>query len=390
MHPDSGWWDHRDWRLVSFRRAMGFEAAQGTYRPPFTLTYGHRPCVRFEAVAVPYWSIVLLTAILPAVALVRAARRAKALAAENAEHAPKAKRRARRLWAGAVGVIAILIAIRAGLHAIGQPQYPLHFAIRNGDFPVAVHLLAEGADVNATDHQGRTPLHWAAIRGRHFVEIVTAKDPDVNDGDEAGHTPLHMAATCRVPPPVEALLNAGADVKARDHRGRTPLHAAAGSATPAVIQVLLQAGAAARAKTHDGRTPLHEAVGRHYWIDTKPKDVLETLLKAGADITAATDAGWTPLHFAAYVCNREVAELLLKRGAQINATDAEGRTPLDIARHPPCSNDARCPDHPWSPEIPKRRRAMADLLTRHGGHTGEKGPQKSVPGLDSPGGNAYK
>ena len=64
---------------------------------------------------------------------------------------------------------------------------------------------------------------------------------DPNARDENGLTPLHWATTSEA---VTALLQAGADLEARDKIGGTPLHRAAElSNSPAVIKVLLDAGA---------------------------------------------------------------------------------------------------------------------------------------------------
>ena len=80
---------------------------------------------------------------------------------------------------------------------------------------------------------------------------------DPNARDKYGVTPLHRAAwKSETPAVVNALLDAGADLSARDKKyGATPLHrAAAFSKTPEVVKVLLDAGADPKARTKDGRT----------------------------------------------------------------------------------------------------------------------------------------
>ena len=73
--------------------------------------------------------------------------------------------------------------------------------------------------------------------------LMAGADPNAQDGD--GKTPLHRAAHWNENSAViAALLKAGADPNARSGSGWTPLHEVAGwNESPAVITTLLEAGA---------------------------------------------------------------------------------------------------------------------------------------------------
>ena len=84
---------------------------------------------------------------------------------------------------------------------------------------------------------------------------------DPNAGNANGWTPLHAAVAVSSQPgivaSIRALLEAGADPNARDNKtGGTTLHvAAAMSGTPDIIEVLLEAGADRNARNEAGRKP---------------------------------------------------------------------------------------------------------------------------------------
>ena len=52
-------------------------------------------------------------------------------------------------------------------------------AARNGNLALVNDLIAAGADVNAKNEDGETPLYWPAVRGdTEIVEILRAAGAD--------------------------------------------------------------------------------------------------------------------------------------------------------------------------------------------------------------------
>lgn len=55
-------------------------------------------------------------------------------------------------------------------------------------------LVKHGADVNAKNMFGVTPLHWGARRGHHrVVAVLIQKGAALNTPANDGHTPLHYS-----------------------------------------------------------------------------------------------------------------------------------------------------------------------------------------------------
>jgi ankyrin repeat protein len=92
----------------------------------------------------------------------------------------------------------------------GEPS-DFHKAAGAGNIEAVKQHLAAGADVNAIDRRGRTPLHQADVRKKR----------------SGGWTPLHYAAYGGHKEIAELLIAEGADVNAKNDDGVTPLHEAA-------------------------------------------------------------------------------------------------------------------------------------------------------------------
>ena len=104
---------------------------------------------------------------------------------------------------------------------------PLHSAANFVKFEVVQKLIEYGADVDARDRNGWTPLGWAS-GGHHFKDgsvhrLLLAHGADVNARAVDGFTPLHRASEYGAPEVVRLLLEHGADVEAISVDGRTAL-----------------------------------------------------------------------------------------------------------------------------------------------------------------------
>ncbi len=163
------------------------------------------------------------------------------------------------------------------------------------------------------------------------IQAAISNGADVNASDKYGLTPLMIAARFNtIPEVITTLLRAGAVIEARGSDGSTPLMYAAGkNQNPEVITALLKAGADIGARDANGTTPLLAAA-----LSNPNPMVITTLLKAGADIGARNRDGSTVLMAAAgFNQNPEVVLTLLKAGADGKAKSKEGKTAFDYAQY---------------------------------------------------------
>jgi ankyrin repeat protein len=213
----------------------------------------------------------------------------------------------------------ILITTIAAVLLVGCGTTPKDIweAAEQGDIKAAQQYLDGGADVNAKDGNGRTPLHW--VETKEVAELLIAEGADVHAKDEWGFTPLREAAANGHKEIVELLISKGADVNAIADNGATPLDGAIFMKRTEIVELLITNGADVNATSDVGITPLHYAVGEGH------KEIVELLIANGADVNAK-ETGATPLDGAIFLKRTETADLLRKHGGKTSAElEAEGK-----------------------------------------------------------------
>jgi ankyrin repeat protein len=231
-------------------------------------------------------------------------------------------------------------------------------AAMRGDREAVRAAIARKADVNATQVDGTTALHWAAERDDvAMADLLIKAGARAASRTREGVTPLQLAAINGSASMLDRLLKAGADANTPlTTAGDTALMMAARTGKTEALRVLVEAGGNVNAKeTWGGTTALMWAVSEGH------AEAAKLLIDSGADVNArsnyvaaangrgfegrtplanrATDArpeefasGWlTPLMLAAREGNVELARLLVEARADIDAGTGDGKTALSLA-----------------------------------------------------------
>ncbi len=186
-------------------------------------------------------------------------------------------------------------------------------AVQNGD-QETVRSLLQQADVNASQADGATALHWAAHRDDlETAGLLLRAGADASAANDYGVTPLSLACTNRSAAMAGKLLEAGANPSAAQLTGETVLMTCARTGSADAVKLLLAGGADVNAKeSKKGQTALMWAVaGSH-------SGIARALIEHGADVRTPSQGGFTPLLFAARGGDLESARILLEAGADVN------------------------------------------------------------------------
>lgn len=248
------------------------------------------------------------------------------------------------------GIISILLNHGADVDAQDNGgSTPLHIVISDarpldgkGDTEQAVGVLLEhGADINLRNHEGQTALHQASRHDDtgYIMHLLLKHGPDVNALDNNGSTPLHLAISYAhhwiveqaIEGAVGLFLEHGANINLRNGQGQTALHKASLLGYPDIIHLMLNHGAEVDAQDNDGLTPLHLIISKVSMDSEASKDSEDSEeYETFKDFEASEDSE-TSKAFVDSESLREVIKLLLEHGASVHRENNRGETPLQVA-----------------------------------------------------------
>ena len=296
----------------------------------------------------------------------------------------------------------VLLAAGANVNdATAEDGSALVVAAASGHEPLAQFLLENGADPNATDALGITPLHWALQEG--LQAIVAGR---TGPTDRFWHR-------ANMPGLIRSLLAHGADPNAEIRKefhpysdplfahnqgnylpqisivGATPFLLAVASGDTGSMRTLVEGRADPLLATIDGTTPLMVAAGlgrepvmRTEEMWEKFREAAQIALQLGGNVHAVGGGERTALHGAALMGDPEMIKFLMEQGADIEAKDKYGQTPLTIALGDPggfvfrSRGDGRYDDRF---RRPKENSKLAELLLELGA-TAYTGPIRDRSG----------
>ncbi|KAH7115105.1 ankyrin repeat-containing domain protein [Dendryphion nanum] len=242
-------------------------------------------------------------------------------------------------------IITLLVKEGADVNATNDMgETPLHRSVKKGnDYESTRRLLLNGADASRQDHSGRTAFHY------YYNEVIdqalrwNTEDIDPYLQDDDGMTIMHWASHTSKSS-VQGIINNASGLldelnhpigrmsplNMKDSLGRSLLHFAVGRSNIELAEYLQNQPQfqAMSIPDHSGFTLLH------YAVRSRRLELIDFCVKHKSDLHAVDVAGQTALHHAAKCNHLAAVKRLLDLGAtsQLKIRDLEGRTPLHIAR----------------------------------------------------------
>lgn len=220
-----------------------------------------------------------------------------------------------------------------------EKQSPLHMAVLSEDLNVIYALLAQGANPNEMDLEGKTTLHLAAEKGNsRIASLLVQRGAEIKVKDKQGRTPLHYAALSGDSATVQYILSRGAELEAKDNAGLTSLGMASLNARLDIVLLLAYRGAALSedllVRIKDYQNP-GSPQKSNLPLDINPgiiKPIIPhyVILEEGGVAPGKVIYEFPLLDYALLNGNQELSYLIINQGFISKKKSPNGQTPLHL------------------------------------------------------------
>ncbi|KAI8626185.1 ankyrin repeat-containing domain protein [Xylariaceae sp. FL1651] len=186
----------------------------------------------------------------------------------------------------------------------------------------AVQLLLElGAKMEIKDTKLGSTALWAAAMAQHInvVEVLLEKGANIEAANSDGYTPLSTAVLMGNRPMVEFLLQRKVKMRPCSIRNYSPLCTAANTGFEGIVDLLVEYGADLNHLSDGRNTPIIWAARQRHSM------VVRMLIEMGADIDIRNDDGRTALSYAKEMGHESVVRLL-SQAATLRLADGRAMT----------------------------------------------------------------
>lgn len=247
-------------------------------------------------------------------------------------------------------------------------------ASKNGQLRRVEALLKAGASADASNEERQNALMWASAGGASWkiLHRLVEAGADLEAADVYGRTPVHFAVEANQESSLKDLVELGARLDVRDgywiskttfvdDDGLTPIDKAVKAMNPRLVEVLLEMGEDPNGLSNATYFTTH----LHVAASQPESKVLSLLIKAGADLELRDVYGRTPLMIASKHGREANMVALLAAGADLHSQDIFGNVALDHFRSEIGRQQVTVVSGNGTDGVsgPVRKRPSADLLS---------------------------